>query len=72
MLYSSKNYFRIVVVDTIKGKSWQFNWLDMSNLNFLKKIILQNFIKKFLNFSDVVITQSKAMKLDLKKYIRWK
>jgi glycosyltransferase involved in cell wall biosynthesis len=41
---------------------------DLSNLSFFKKLIMI-FYQKVLNFSDVIISQSKSMNLDLKKYI---
>ena len=40
---------------------------DLSNLGVLKKFV--KILSKVLKFSDVVITQSKAMDLDVKKYI---
>lgn len=41
---------------------------NLSDIGFFKRLIMKSY-QKVLNFSDVVITQSKAMNDDLKKYI---
>ena len=44
---------------------------NLSDISFLKKLIMSVY-QKVLNFSDIIITQSKSMDEDLKKYINKK